>query len=352
MHYEIAAPRASALVESLRGVGYSPSTAIADLVDNSISAGARNIWLTFKFDGSMSTISLLDDGCGMSEVELRQAMVLGARNPLDTRSNGDLGRFGLGLKTASFSQCRCLTVAARKDNIVSVRRWDLDYLTKMAADDWRLLIGPRDGSEALISPLTQITTGTLVVWETLDRIVGGARSDDRKAEDAFNAMIEAVDHHLGMVFQRFLDRPNSPLRLYINGRRVRAWDPFMRSHPATEFTPSEAITAQSGMVTLQGFVLPHKDQMTEDELRRGAGSQGWAAHQGFYIYRGNRLMVAGGWLGLGTPRPWTMEEPYRLARISVDFDNTADTSWEIDVKKSVARPPRQLRPRMTDLADV
>ncbi|PPD31330.1 MAG: ATP-binding protein [Hyphomicrobium sp.] len=351
MDYEIAAPRAGALVESLRGFGYSTGAAIADLVDNSISAGARNIWLDCRFDGPSSCIALLDDGVGMTEPELRNAMILGARNPRDARGSEDLGRFGLGLKTASFSQCRCLTVASRRNGVTTVRRWDLDYIANSPGDEWRLLMGPRPGSGHLLGALDEQSSGTVVVWEALDRITAGMLAGDRRSEDAFFQVIEHVERHLAMVFHQFLDGKD-PVRLFINGRRIKAWDPFIRSHPATEATPAEVIPAADGGVELQGFVLPHKDQLSEQDALKGGGTQGWAAQQGFYVYRGGRLLVAGGWLGLGTPRPWTMEEPFRLARLRVEFGNRSDATWDIDVKKSTARPPRQLRLRMTALAEI
>ncbi len=352
MDYEIAAPKASTLVESLRGVGYSAATAIADLIDNSISAGAQNVWLRFNFDGPASTISILDDGRGMSGDGLRRAMVLGASNPLGSRQSADLGRFGLGLKTASFSQCRCLTVASRHDSQTAVRRWDLDYLAQSGASDWRLLMAARLGSERHLQPLHELATGTIIVWEVLDRITAGYRSGERKSEDAFYAVASEIDAHLGLVFHQFLEGHGAALRIFINGQRVKSWDPFMRFHPATESTPSEVVSTTSGKVELQGFVLPHRDKLTDDENLRGGGSEGWAASQGFYVYRARRLMVAGGWLGLGVPRQWTMEEPYRLARLRLEFENSADADWDIDVKKSVARPPRVLRPRLSDLANI
>lgn len=348
MNYEIAAPRASALVESLRGVGYSTQTAVADLVDNSISAGARSVRVQFAFDGPASTITLLDDGRGMTERELRHAMTLGARSPLEARDVADLGRFGLGLKTASFSQCRCLTVASRRDGNTSVRRWDLDEIAQSGTDEWRLMNGARAGSERHLDLLDGLDTGTLVIWEAVDRLTTGTREDDRRAEDLFLDVVEAVERHLAMVYHQFLEPSSSGLRIFVNGRRVRAWDPFMTARSAP--TPTEAIPSNSGTVELQGFVLPHKDQLSEAEFVSGGGPEGWAAQQGFYVYRSRRLLVAGGWLGLGEPRAWTMEEPYRLARIRVEFGNNGDHEWEIDVKKSVARPPRWLRPRMTSLA--
>lgn len=348
--HEIAAPRASSLVESLRGVGYSAQTAIADIVDNCISAGARTVWIQFSFDGPASTVTILDDGSGMSEAGLRQAMVLGSRSPRDARMSNDLGRFGLGLKTASFSQCRCLTVASRQNGSTAVRRWDLDQIVRAGSDDWRLMIKPRTGSERHLAPLDNISSGTLVLWEDVDRLAPEARGGGRRADDAFLDVVEAVEQHVSMVFHQFLAGQWPDLRIFINGRRIQAWDPFMtvKSNP----TPTERIPAGSGVVELQGFVLPHKDQLSEQAIQLGGGPQGWAAQQGFYIYRNRRMLVAGGWLGLGEPRAWTMEEPYRLARLRVEFDNEADVDWDIDVKKSIARPPRPLRPRLMALASI
>ena len=182
--YEIAPPCAGTLVELLRGVGYSTATALADLIDNSISASARNVWLSFHFDGSLSHITLLDDGRGMSEDELRRAMTLGGVGPLARRDEADLGRFGLGLKTASFSQCRCLTVASKQDGVLSCRRWDLDYLTRPDVADWRLLSSPRAGAEALLHDLDRVEHGTLVLWQGLDRVVGQAPPHGQQGRQA------------------------------------------------------------------------------------------------------------------------------------------------------------------------
>ena len=135
------------MIESLRGVGYSLETAIADLVDNSIAAGARNAWLDFHFEGPNSWFTLLDDGRGMDADGLRLAMTVGGRSPLETRTAKDLGRFGMGLKTASFSQCRVLTVASRQAHgETSVRRWDLDYIARPEVNEWRLLLDAAEGS--------------------------------------------------------------------------------------------------------------------------------------------------------------------------------------------------------------
>ena len=340
------------MVESLRGVGYSTATALADIVDNSVSAGAQKLWITFTYGGPASTVSILDDGHGMSAEELLKAMTLGGISPLLHRSATDLGRFGLGLKTASFSQCRCLTVASRRDGHVSTRRWDLDYIARPDVADWRLLSSPRSGSERLLVPLDGLSHGTLVIWEGLDRIVGLAGVKDTAAENVFLELAERVEQHLAMVFHRLIDGQTPDLRLHINGRRIKAWDPFLKYHPATDSTPIDAFASHHGRVELQGFVLPHKDKLSEAEYRAAGGIEGWTAQQGFYVYRNRRLLVGGGWLGLGSPRVWTMEEPFKLARLKLEFTNSADHEWDIDVKKSIARPPRHLRRRIQDLAEI
>lgn len=351
--YELARPPAHAMIESLRGVGYSIETAIADLVDNSVAAGARNVRLDFAFDGPESRIAIVDDGRGMDAVALRDAMTVGGRSPLEPRALSDLGRFGMGLKTASFSQCRSLTVASRPaGGALNVRRWDLDYIAQPDVNEWRLLTGPAPGSEAHLALLDGEQSGTVVLWERLDRITAGL-GRDRRSKDAFLALAARVEQHLAMVFHRYLEGPQPRLRIrFEGGERIRPWDPFMGDHQATYRTPLERIRSASGEVLLQGYVLPHRDQLTQEAYDRGGGRAGWTSQQGFYVYRNDRLLVAGGWLGLGEPRVWTREEPFKLARIAVSFPNSADAEWEVDIRKAAARPPRALRPRLTDLAAV
>ncbi len=341
-----APPRASAMVESLRGLGYSAPTAIADLIDNSISARARTVELHFIWDGAASYIRILDDGCGMTPEILDSAMRLGARNPLDPRSPEDLGRFGLGLKTASFSQCRRLTVASTANGTQDCLRWDLDVLAESQDDGWYLLEGPHPGSEKLLDPLKGRTDGTLVLWERLDRLVtpGFGQQD-------FLDLIDHVEQHLAMVFHRYLEGSSPRLSILINGKAVGPWDPFLASHAASFPSPEEPLRGSSGTVLVQSNVLPHKDKLERAVHDRAAGPDGWTAQQGFYVYRNKRLLVSGSWLGLGPGKPWSKEEAFRLARIRVDIPNSADAEWRIDIRKSEARPPAALRPRLTKLAE-
>lgn len=341
-----APPKAAPMIESLRGLGYSASSALADIIDNSISAHATKIDIYFCWRGQKSTISILDNGNGMDGQELDVAMRLGEKSPLSIREPHDLGRFGLGLKTASFSQCRKLTVASRKNNFTNCLRWDLDVIARSNDDGWHLLEGPADGSEELLQPLEMKVKGTIVLWENLDRIITPGFT-----EQDFLDLVDIVEKHLAMVFHRYLEGPNPSFSLNINERPLIPWDPFLKSNPSTWSSPIVHIPGEGGIIEVQSHVLPHKDRLDQREYIVAAGPNGWTAQQGYYVYRNKRLLVAGSWLGLGRGRAWTKEEAFRLARIRLDIPNTSDTEWKIDVRKSTARPPVSIRERLTRLSE-
>jgi Histidine kinase-, DNA gyrase B-, and HSP90-like ATPase len=346
--FRSAPPKASAMLESLRGLGYSPETAIADTIDNSISARAANVHLTFKWDGKNSYIAIVDDGCGMSVDALDSAMRLGDRDPLQQRGAGDLGRFGLGLKTAALSQGRRLTVLSR-DSLLNDAcfSWDLDVLAEAKDGDWRLLEGPDYGSRHILTLLPVGRPGTLVLWEVLDRLVpAGTNQQD------FLDTIDRVERHLAMVFHRFLEGSRPRLKLTINGEPVHAWNPFSASVTAPPWSsPVDYLNSDTSECSVQCFVLPHRDRLTKGEFDSAAGVSGWNAQQGFYVYRNERLLVAGSWLGLGSPRIWTKDEVHRLARIRLDIKNESDSDWKIDIRKSIAKPPFGIRQRLTSLGE-
>ncbi len=341
-----APPKATAMIEALRGLGYNPATAIADIIDNSIAAEATEIRLEFAWQEGEAWITCRDNGKGMSAAALDSAMRLGDRNPLEQRSANDLGRFGLGLKTASFSQCRRVTVATAGDDGVQSLRWDLDYLAESEDDGWHLLEGPHPGSEIFLDPLIQSGKGTMVLWEVLDRIV----TPDSGVQD-FLDVVDRVEQHLSMVFHRFLERPSPRFRILINNRSIRPWDPFLTGHPGKSYNPPIYPNPTGMGIEVECHVLPHRDMLSPEEFERAAGPEGWTAQQGFYIYRNERLLVAGSWLGLGAGRSWTKDEAHRLARIRLDIPNSADADWKIDIRKSSARPPLHLRGWLTMLAE-
>jgi hypothetical protein len=327
----------------MRAFGYSLPTAIADLVDNSITAQARTVDIDLHWAGLDSRITVLDDGHGMNGAELSNAMRLGSTSPRELREPGDLGRFGLGLKTAGFSQARSLTVASKQTGgALETRRWDLDYVAAEAS--WSLLLDPAPGSEDTIASLDPLPSGTLVVLQRLDRLAGPA-ADDSADRDRFLAHVREVEEHLAMVFHRFLSGRAS-LRIRVNGNDVTPWDPYLASNPATQALPPESLPFQGGVVEVQPWVLPFFTKIKGDVHRSAQGPKGWNAHQGFYVYREGRLLVAGDYLGLS----FKQEEHNKLARIQVDLDNSMDLAWQIDVRKATARIPGELRDDMRRIA--
>lgn len=342
-----APPRAALLLESLRGLGYTPATSLADLIDNSISARASEIDVHLEWSGTASWVRITDNGEGMDDETLEAAMKLGARHPLASRSVSDLGRFGLGLKTASFSQARRLTVASRRSGgSVVCLRWDLDSIDQEPNVEWPLFEGTAPGSAHLISRLSSMEHGTIVLWEKIDRIV----TDGFTATDMI-ALAERIEAHLAMTFHRFLESTSPSVRIQLNGRRVKAWDPFLMGHPSKALESTEYRPRGATGITVQRHVLPHRDMLSPTELASAAGPSGWVQQEGFYVYRNRRLLVAGSWLGLGEGgKQWPRDEAHRLARIRIDIPNSSDADWKINVLKSTASPPVRLRPDLFRLA--
>lgn len=334
-----APPEASSMIETFRAIGYSIEAAIADIVDNSISAGAKNIWIDFEWKGDGTWLSIKDDGSGMDNDGLIQAMRPGSKNPNESRSNKDLGRFGLGLKTASFSQCRVLSVISRRaDSAPVFWTWDLDYVNHTGK--WELInYLPSTDFEKQIELLK---SGTIVIWNDIDRLVKHFSEDDKKALEKFLVIMEQIKKHVAMVFHRFIE--TGKVKIWFQQRQVDAWDPFLLSAPATQKFPEEPLS--NARVRLRGFVLPHKSKLSEEEYKIAEGPRGWNEQQGFYIYRNERLLVAGDWLGM-----FRKEEHYKLTRILVDLPNNLDAEWQIDIKKSVARPPLVLRDQLKAYAN-
>lgn len=339
-------PSAAALMPSLRGVGYSLQTAISDLVDNSITANATQVAIGVDWNAGTPIFSILDDGNGMDEDALLAAMRFGGIGPEAPRHERDLGRFGLGLKTASLSQARRVTVASMSDGQLTHFRWDIDHIIA-ARGDWELLEGMAPGSERHVEPLRTQGRGTLVLWESVDF----GRRTEHPNEGWLRDQLRQLERHLGMVFHRYIE--TSRLEILLAGRPVAAWDPFLISHdPHSDRIGEDIIPAPGGRVRVAGFVLPHKDRFaSETDLSRAGGPDGWNAHQGCYVYRGDRMLTAGGWMGLGRGRAWTRDEVSRLARIRIDIPTSGDAEWQIDVKKSVARPPAGVRDRLERLAE-
>ncbi|MFI0808222.1 ATP-binding protein [Streptomyces echinatus] len=344
--YEVAAPDPAGMVASLSSLGYSLEAAVADLVDNSISAKARRIDVEFTWAGWNSWIAVVDDGEGMTSEQLVTAMTVAARGPDTVRTSTDLGRFGVGLKSASFSQARQLTVASSAGGEWSVRTWDLDVVE--ASGRWLLRRGADTETTALVDRLRDgAAKGTIVIWRRLrgfhSQEVGEA---DEKVQQQFYAEAERTESHLGMVFARFLTG-SGRRTIRVSGTPVEPWDPFLVTHPSVQRLPVEHLPLGEDSVRVEAFVLPSAQRLSDRAYDRAAGPAGWLGQQGFYVYRRDRLILAGDWLGLPGMR---REERFNLARIAVDIPVETDTDWGVDVRKASVVPPVGLRRHLRRIA--
>ncbi len=333
-------PSASSLSESMRDLGYSLATAIADIIDNSITAGSTEVEIFCNLTGDSPTLVILDNGSGMSEDDLLKAMKHGSANPKQVREPNDLGRFGLGLKTASFSQCRNLTVVSSHCSSLSGAEWDLDYVSKK--DEWCLSI--LDDKDIAEIPYVErlVESGTVVVWRRLDRLFEDL--DGSKRDEIVFEKLDLVDRHLSLVFHRFLAgevKQHPKLSIRINGHEIKPFDPFCRKNKATQVLPEEIVRVDGKEVIIQPYILPHHSKLSSEEYDYYEDRSSFISNQGAYIYRNGRLMAWGDWFRL-VPKG----EATKLARVQIDFPNALDEGWTIDIKKSRARPPQEVRERL------
>jgi hypothetical protein len=347
MAYDVVPPDPAGTIESLGALGYTLEAAIADLVDNSIDAGSDTIDIRFHWDGRDSYTVVSDNGRGMSETELRPAMAIAVRGPRSSRAEAELGRFGMGLKTASFSQASRLTVWSRTaaKSHANVRVWDLERV--VSSGEWQLLHEADETGAAILADSSADLKGpgTVVLWQRLTKLVDElAQLDDEAGHKQFLEAIARVEAHLAMTFGRFLGwdrrRGKRAIAIRVNGAEVRAWDPFLQANDATLTGPADRLEIEGQPVTVQPFVLPPKRRLTDQEYQTAGGPRGWLEQQGFYVYRNDRLIVAGGWLGLPGFRS---DEKHILARIAIEIPSTLDHAWSVDVKKATAHPPITLR---------
>jgi hypothetical protein len=332
-------PVASSLMATARSFGnYDLAAALADLVDNSIQAKAKNISISFEPVEKDVVVRIRDDGEGMNKNKLIYSMRPASGNPNDPREASDLGRFGWGLKSASFSQAKILTVVSWVNSNFTAAIWDIDDL-----DDWSMeLLQNQEALNLLTTPAKSLS-GTEVIWSNCDRLldlVGSSNLDEQLSDK-----ISYAKRQLSLVFHRYLSgEVGEKLNIVVQGSALIAIDPFMSKHPATQFIDEDEIVLDSGsVITVKPFTIPHFSKLTIEEKNSLGGDEGLVRNQGFYVYRNKRLIISGTWFRL-----MPHGELSQLTRIRVDLPNTLDKDWKITLDKSDAQLPVALRYRLKD----
>ena len=336
-----AAPVASSLIETFRSIGYSFETALADVIDNSITAGATEIIVHPEWHGGNSFVTIVDNGSGMTNEELIKALIPGAKNPLLDRSESDLGRFGLGLKTASFSQCRCLSVISKKEGILSYWTWSLDHVA--SSNRWEILNWYPEEFNGILG---DFDSGTAVIWTQVDRLVSPSTHErDERLKRKFMEIMGKAEFHLSMVFHKFLQSGTFRLKWGIN-KWIQPWDPFCLQEKPEAQSEECLNTGEKILGIAKGYILPSEsDFSSPQKYLESGGTSGWSNMQGFYVYRGQRLLVAATWLGIRRK-----ELHSQLARIEIIIPNCMDELWQIDIKKSNVTPPSEIKDQLTNYA--
>ena len=335
-------PRADILMGSMRSIGYTFESAIADVIDNSISAHCKNINLLFPTCSlDEPVVGILDDGDGMSDVALFNAMRYGSSRSEELRQEFDLGRFGLGMKSASMSTCRILTVASKFNGEIHAYTWNYNYIEKKG--DWYTQEHTQEEINCLpyIEKLSPLPNGTLVLWRDFDTIY---KSNNGQVFEKLNDYKTSVDEYIALVFHRFLNSKSSNhINIFINNAAVVGLDPFLENHPKTT-TKKEidiALDDSDGnerLIKVKPFILPYASDLSTKDRKLVGGVETLKSEQGFYLYRNLRLIRRGTWFGMRPSSDLT-----KNARIRVDIPNSLDDIFKIDVKKQTAEIPKRIQ---------
>lgn len=327
-------PSPSILMNSMRSIGYTFKTAIADIIDNSISAHAKNINIFIPINDDDLYIAILDDGDGMNRDDLFNAMKYGSDREYTSL---DLGRFGLGLKSASLSLCRILTVIAKNNDELSAFQWNLDAVMQNSKWDCLELEESEILSFPKIDTLLKLGNGTLVIWQNFD--IAYKKNNGLVREYLSDEMAEA-ENHIRLVFHRYLSNKFNHLKIFVNGDQLSPLDPFLEDHPKTDSRKPSEISINGSTIKIQPFILPHMSNLNDEDINKLGGIEALRHNQGFYIYRNDRLIIYGKWFRLSPSD--VSPELYKYGRIKVDIPNSLDDIWEIDIKKQNATIPKQI----------
>jgi hypothetical protein len=333
-------PRPETLIESMRSIGYSFESAIADIIDNSISANSTLIDIIYNKINS--TIIILDNGDGMNEDELFEAMRFGSKDPLSVRSSKDLGRFGLGLKSASFSQCRELIVVSKKNGTIKGLAWDLDVIRERGSWEVKILSEEQIESLEKMHLLKSQLNGTYVLWKNFDRIEVTSTDLNTTLE---KKLMESR-RFLSLVFHKYLSKR---IEIRVNNSKLDLLDPFLLSNTtkAQHLKPQViSIKLDDGKkydIKVATHILPHISNLSGNERKLIGGIDSLNREQGFYIYRNDRLIIWGNWF-----RYNGQSELFKYGRIEVSIPNNLDDIWNVDIKKASVSIPDRIKKKLYD----
>jgi hypothetical protein len=352
--FEDASPNPEYLIKSIAEQGYSLETSLADLMDNSISAQADKIEVLIDTESEPFKLFLADNGQGMSELELSRNMQFPSNSPEDSRLNSDLGRFGLGMKTASFSQTRKFTVLSKKkgEKKYHGRTWDVDFLK---VHGWKIIVNSDEEVARLMYQYNQLSKeflksfddyepNTIVIWEGLYKFESYLKEGNRK--DALKREItEVTSDYLALVFHRFMEKNHDPLQIRINNTIVSPFNPFPEEEKDFRQIEPKQSAFRSDVIKIEGFVLPSR-AITESKqslTKWTTRYRGLMDMEGLYIYRADRIILFGGWNGIVKKAP-----RLQLARLRVEVGNSVDHLLHLNVAKSQIVVPHELRNAFED----
>ena len=343
-------PKASTLMGSLRSMGYSFESAVADVIDNSISAHAQNIRILFPSTPlDELAIGILDDGDGMKGDVLFEAMRYGSLSAEEERAEDDLGRFGMGMKSASLSQCRCLTVISFDGEMLNGFKWDYNHI--LMTQDWIIQELEKNEIDELpyIERLKKQDKGTLVLWQDFDVI---SNSSGGQVYSTLVELRSSLENTLALIYHRYLTGLGMQhLHIYINELDIKPQDPFLEQHPKTTVKKEIELDIKDSngierIIKIRPFILPFATELREKDKQLIGGIENLRAKQGFYVYRNKRLIIWGTWFGMKQRAELT-----KNTRIRVDIPNTLDDIWSIDIKKQQASIPKQILQRLKKAID-
>ncbi|WNS73689.1 ATP-binding protein [Bacillus sp. DTU_2020_1000418_1_SI_GHA_SEK_038] len=341
MNTVLTQPSAAPVIQALRSIGYNASTAISDLIDNCLDAKASLVNINFDYGDSDGMIRIIDNGFGMDEDMLQTAMNIGSKDPRAKRSTNELGRFGMGLKTASFSMGKRLSVLTKREGQYFERCWDLDHVSE--CNEWQLFTNIPEEVKVKMGEILE-ESGTIVCIDKLDRFMGYGGKRKLKETSYYNK-VSRINRHLEFVFHSILEK--NEVKMFINGKVIEPWDPFMRYHQNTIEGETQMLRINDNRIRVQYIILPHASNLSEPEYKKAGGYKGWRDHQGLYIYRENRLLYFGDWMGM-----FPKDAASQLARVRIDLPNTADSDWQVDIKKSGINLPEDAKKRLETISAI